>query len=160
MAPKIKSIKTGYAKDHKEAMAYTKGILLHLQSPPSVSKKRISDLTMSKISALLEALYMFLTEETGSPLKQGQGTGVSTAGEILELARANRILDIGKKFNQCPFCGNDDQDMDIQIYERQIGDGSSENSYSVLCSQCGAEGPLDDSEEGSVISWNKRTPLS
>lgn len=50
----------------------------------------------------------------------------------------------------CPFCGNNE----LEIYTEVIPHGP--NRSQVHCNICLAAGPVDDTEIGAKIDWNRR----
>jgi len=50
----------------------------------------------------------------------------------------------GLALKPCPFCGGDAQQCSGTYY------------YWCVCSECGAEGPLDGNEGLAIAAWNRR----
>ena len=47
----------------------------------------------------------------------------------------------------CPFCG-----------ETAMGWTQGSIGFSVICSECAAEGPIEPTQDDADAAWNRRTP--
>lgn len=64
-----------------------------------------------------------------------------------------------KNIDDCPFCGYDKARVISRSHKTKQRDSHDryihEDQYYVMCNKCFARGPVSDTEESAVDSWNK-----
>lgn len=59
----------------------------------------------------------------------------------------------GTELKSCPFCGSDN----VEVESRTVKNlGRNENTFAVVCQDCGARGSVTWGIQSAVYDWNQR----
>lgn len=78
----------------------------------------------------------------------------NTEQELVNSWNSYVEMNLKPNYNECPWCNNYEK---FEMSVMHIGHSKGEPEYQVVCSKCGAKGPIASTEEQAIDAWNKRS---